>query len=71
MYDFFFNVVMKHYPGAKLCYTDTDSFIIEFPDNLTGFTDFLIKNREHFDLSDCKNMKHPLYQHLDEKKKNG
>ena len=68
MYDFFYNIVMKHYPNAKLCYTDTDSFIIEFPDNLTGFTEFLLKNKEHFDLSDCKNMDHPLYQHLDKKK---
>ena len=43
MYDFFFNVVMKHYPNARLCYTDTDSFIIEFPDKLQGFTDFVLK----------------------------
>ena len=34
---------MKHYPNARLCYTDTDSFIIEFPDKLQGFTDFVLK----------------------------
>ena len=31
MYDFFYNVVIKYYPKAKLLYMDTDSFIIEFP----------------------------------------
>ena len=34
MYDFFYNVVIKDYPKAKLLYMDADSFIIEFPDNL-------------------------------------
>ena len=51
MYDFFYNVVIKYYPKAKLLYMDTDSFIIEFPDNLEGFSKFVIKNREHFGLS--------------------
>ena len=46
MYDFFYNVVMKHYPNTRLCYTDTDSFIIEFPDKLQGFTDFVLKDQE-------------------------
>ena len=59
MYDFFYNVVMKHYPNARLCYTDTDSFIIKFPDKLQGFTDFILKNKEHFDLSGCLNKNHP------------
>ena len=74
MYDFFYNVVMKHYPNAKLGYTDTDSYIIEFPDKLKGFTDFILKNREHFDLSGCSNRgrenePNPLYYHLEDKKK--
>ena len=63
MYDFFYNVVIKYYPDAKL-YMDTDSFIIEFPDNLEGFSKFIIKNREHFDLSECENADIPLYHHL-------
>ena len=58
---------MKHYPKARLCYTDTDSFVIEFPDKLQGFTDFVLKNKEHFDLSGCINKEHPLYHHLEEK----
>ena len=68
MYDFFYNVVMKHYHNARLCYTDTDSFIIEFPDKLQGFTDFVLKNKDHFDLSRCLNKNHPLYHHLEGKK---
>ena len=52
---------------------DTDSSIIEFPDTVEGFINFVIKNREHFDLSGCENkgaenIPHPLYQHLEEMK---
>ena len=68
MYDFFYNVVIKYYPNAKLLYMDTDSFIIEFPDTLEGFSKFIIKNREHFDLSGCDNTDIPLYHHLQEMK---
>ena len=38
MHDFFYNVVIKYYPNAKLLYMDTDSFIIEFPVTVEGFT---------------------------------
>ncbi len=64
MYDFFYNVIIKNYSNAKLLYMDTDSFIIEIPDSVEGMSNFIIKNREHFDLSDCENKKLPLYQHL-------
>ena len=68
MYDFFYNVVIKYYPDARLLYMDTDSFIIEFPDTLEGFSKFVIKNREHFDLSGCNNVDIPLDHHLQEMK---
>jgi len=46
----------------------TDSFIIEFPDTLEGFSKFIIKNREHFDFSGSDNTDIPLYHHLQEMK---
>ena len=60
---------MKHYPNARLCFPDIDSFIIEFPDKLQRYTDFILKNKEHFDLSECMNKNHPLYHHLEGKKR--
>ena len=75
VYDFLYNVVIKDYPTAKFLYMDIDSFIIEFPDTLEGFSNFVIKNREHFDLSECENRgtenePHPLYHHLQEIRRN-
>ena len=55
---------MKYYPNAKLGYTDTESYIIEFPDKLKGFTEFVLKNREHFDLSGCNNRGRKMNQTL-------
>ena len=68
MYDFFYNVVIKNYPNAKLLYMDTDSFIIEIPDTVEGFSKFVLNNKEHFDLSECENKELPLYKHLQEMK---
>ena len=66
MYDFFYNVVIKSYSKAKLLCMDTDSFIIEIPDTVEGLSDFLLNNKDHFDLSECENRELPLYQHLQE-----
>ena len=41
MYDFFYNVVIKNYPNAKLLYMDTDSFIIEILDTVEGLSKFI------------------------------
>ena len=68
MYDFFYNVVIKNYPNAKLLYMDTDSFIIEIPDTVEGLSKFVLDNKEHFDLSECENKELPLYKHLQEMK---
>ena len=68
MYDFFYNVVIKNYPNAKLLYMDTDSFIIEIPDTVEGLSKFVLDNKEHFDLSECENKELPLYEHLQKKK---
>ena len=68
MYDFFYNTVMKSYSDAKLLYMDTDSFIIEIPDSPKGLNDFVLKNKDQFDLSECENKGLPLYHHLQEKK---
>lgn len=68
MYDFFYNVVIKNYPNAKLLYMDTDSFIIEVPDTVEGLSKFVLNNKEHFDLSECENKELPLYNHIRQKK---
>jgi hypothetical protein len=69
MYDFFYNTVMKAYQNAKLIYTDTDSFIIEIPDTVKGLSQFVLDNKDQFDLSGCLNDELPLYKHLAEQKK--
>ena len=60
---------MNSYSDAKLLYMDTDSFIIEIPDNEEGLSSFILKNKDYFDLSECENKNLPLYHHLQEKKK--
>ncbi len=39
---------------------DTDSFIIEIPDSVEGMSNFILNNKEHFDLSECENKNLPL-----------
>ncbi len=51
MFEFWYDVVKKHYPNARLAYMDTDSFNFSIPDSEQDFIDFVIKNKEHFDLS--------------------
>jgi len=47
---------------------DTGSFIIEIPDTPQGLSNFLVRNKEHFNLSECENKDMLLYHHLQEKK---
>ena len=42
--------------------------IIEIHDSPKGLSDFVLKNKDQFDLSECENKDLPLYHHLQEKK---
>ena len=59
MFGFWYDVIKKRYNGnARLCLTDTDSFILEImTDDLVGD---ILEMKEHFDLSEYPK-DHPLY----------
>ena len=48
---------------------DTDSFILEIPDNEEGFNNFVLKNKNRFDFKGFNNPKYPYYNELQKIKK--
>ena len=58
MFGFYYKVLKMEYPGIKLVFTDTDSFLLNIPTN--DLYQDLAKLQQHFDFSNYpKN--HPLY----------
>ena len=58
MFGFYYKVLKMEYPGIKLVFTDTDSFLLNIPTN--DLYQDLEKLQQHFDFSNYpKN--HPLY----------
>ena len=69
MYNWLHKTFLKHYSKGRLLYTDTDGFVLEVPDSEEGWSNFILKNKDTFDLSECENDKLPLFHHLEAKKK--
>ena len=58
MFDFHYNCIKKHFPNAKLCFTDTDSLLyLLYTNNLYKE---LLKIKDELDLSNYPR-NHPLY----------
>jgi hypothetical protein len=69
MYNFLHNVFMPKYQQGKLLYMDTDSFVLEIPDNEKGFNDFVEANRKWFDIDGLDNEKYDtLYKEIQDYK---
>ena len=63
MYDFYYNVLKKKYPNVELCYTDTDSLLVEIPVSTDAFTSDLLEDSNFAGWFDFSNYpkQHALY----------